>query len=91
MDAIKKKMMSLSQATEEATTRAAYYEEEMRKANDIADKFEDQVRSIQKKMQALEGQFDSCTEQLFEVTNKWEVKEKSFGNAEGDVGALNRR
>lgn len=42
-------------------------------------------------MQSLEGQFDSCTEQLFEVGIKLEEKEKLFGNAEGDVGALSRR
>ena len=42
-------------------------------------------------MQALEGQFDSCTEQLFEVTLKLEVKEKNLANAEGDVGSLSRR
>ena len=50
-----------------------------------------QVRNIQKKMQSLEGQFDSCTEQLFEVTLKLEVKEKCLANAEGDVGSLSRR
>lgn len=42
-------------------------------------------------MQALEGQFDCCTEQLFEVTLKLEVKEKNLANAEGDVGSLSRR
>ena len=35
-----------------------------------------QIRNIQKKMQSLEGQFDSCTEQLFEATVKLEQKEK---------------
>ena len=30
-------------------------------------RYEEQVRNIQKKMQSMEGQFDSCTEQLFEV------------------------
>ncbi len=42
-------------------------------------------------MQSLEGQFDSCTEQLFDVTLKLEVKEKLYSNAEGDVGSLSRR
>ncbi len=44
MDAIKKKMKSLAQATEEATARASIYEEERNRVNEIADKFEDQVR-----------------------------------------------
>lgn len=43
MDSIKSKMMSLSQATIEANARAEVYAEEMRKTNEIADKFEEQV------------------------------------------------
>ena len=35
-----------------------------------------QLRTIQKKMQSLEGQFDDSTEQLFEVGLKLEQKEK---------------
>ena len=50
-----------------------------------------QVRTIQKKTQSLEGQFDNCTEQIFEVTVKLEVKEKNLSSAEGDVGSLSRR
>merc|ERR1719325_566026 len=42
-------------------------------------------------MQSLEGQFDSCTEQLFEATVKLEQKEKAYSSAEGDVGGLSRR
>ena len=42
-------------------------------------------------MQSLEGQFDSCTEKLFDVSSKLEVKEKLYSNAEGDVGAMSRR
>ena len=44
MDSIKSKMMSLSQATIEATARAEIYSEEMRKTQEIADKFEEQVK-----------------------------------------------
>ena len=43
MDSIKSKMLSLSQATAEATARALVYDEEFRKNNDLADKFEEQV------------------------------------------------
>merc|ERR550519_1614049 len=42
-------------------------------------------------MQTMEGSFDACTEQLFEVTLKLEEKEKAYGNAESDVGAQCRR
>ena len=42
-------------------------------------------------MQSMEGQFDSCTEQLFEVSTKLEMKDKSLSSAEGDVGTVSRR
>merc|ERR1712117_173092 len=42
-------------------------------------------------MQSMEGQFDTYTEQLFDVSLKLESKEKLYTNAEGDVGALSRR
>ena len=44
MDSIKSKMKSLSEATAEATKRATIYEEEINRVNEIADKFEEQVR-----------------------------------------------
>lgn len=43
MESIKKKMLSLSQATEEAKARSAIYGEEINRVNEIADKFEEQV------------------------------------------------
>ena len=44
MDSIKSKMLTLSQATSDATARALIYDEELRQNNDLADKFEEQVR-----------------------------------------------
>jgi len=84
-------MLTLSQATSDATARALIYDEELRQNNDLADKFEEQLRTIQKKMQTLEGQFDCSTEQLFEVGLKLEQKERAYSSAEGDVGGLSRR
>ncbi len=46
---------------------------------------------MQKKLQALEGRYDTCTEDLFNVTTKLEEKEKIAASAEGDVGNLSRR
>ena len=43
MDSIKSKMKNLAEATQEATTRANVYEEEIKRVNDIAEKFEEQV------------------------------------------------
>ena len=45
--------------------------ESIKVANEIeAEKFEEQLRNIQKKMQSMEGQFDACTEDLFNQTLK---------------------
>ena len=42
-------------------------------------------------MQAMEGQFDTCVETLFEVGLKLELKQKVLSNAEGDAGSMSRR
>merc|ERR1712055_710286 len=42
-------------------------------------------------MQAMESQFDVCTEDLFNQTLKLEEMEKKAGNAEGDVSSLRSR
>ena len=91
MDAIKKKMQTLATDTANAIARTTHFDDEIAKTSAIADNYEEQVRTIQKKMQALEGQFDACTETLFDVSVKLELKEKAYTNAEGDVGGLSRR
>jgi len=84
-------MITLSAATEEATARAEKFEDETKRITELADKYEEQLRTIQKKMQTMEGSFDACTEQLFEVSLKLESKEKAYSNAESDVGSFSRR
>ena len=39
-------------------------------------------------MQSLEGQFDCCTEQVFEVGLKLEQKEKVFETSEHEINNL---
>merc|ERR1712080_611000 len=91
MDSIKKKMEKLSNETAIAEARISHFEE-IKAANELeAEKFEEQVRNIQKKMQAMESAFDVCTEDLFNQTIKLEEMEKKAGNAEGEVSALRSR
>ena len=53
MDSIKKKMEKLANETAEAEARIAHFEE-LKAANKAeADKFEEQLKTVQKKMQAL--------------------------------------
>ncbi|XP_059095746.1 tropomyosin-2-like [Tigriopus californicus] len=91
MDSIKKKMQSLATETAKAVETANKFEEEIRRTNDIADGFEDQIRSIQKKMQTMEAQYDVCCENMLDVAQKLETKEKLFASAEADVGGLSRK
>merc|ERR1712126_779457 len=88
MDSIKKKMEKLSNETAIAEARISHFEE-VKAANEAeAEKFEEQLRNVQKKMQAMESSFDVCTEDLLNQTLKLEEMEKKAGNAESEVSAL---
>jgi len=91
MDSIKKKMQSLANETASAVARFERWEKEVIATNTTADNLEEQVKAIQKKIQATESQFDVTTEDLFNQTIKLEEMEKKAGNAEGQVGDLARR
>ena len=91
MDSIKKKMEKLANETAEAEARIAHFED-IKSANEAeAERYEEHVRNIQKKMQVMESSFDVCTEDLFNQTVKLEEMEKKAGNAEGEVSALRSR
>ena len=88
MDAIKKKMEKLANETAEAETRISKFEA-IKAVNEIeADKFEEQLRVVQKKMQAMEGSYDVTIEDLFNQTVKLEAMEKKAGMAESEVSGL---
>ena len=88
MDAIKKKMEKLANETAEAEARIVKFEA-MKAANEQeADKFEEQLRLVQKKIQGLEGAFDVCIEDLFNQTVKLEAMDKKAGMAESEVSGL---
>merc|ERR1719348_2570466 len=91
MDSIKKKMMSLANETASAVTRFEKWENEVTTANANAEHLEEQVKTIQKKIQQTESAFDVTTEDLFNQTIKLEEMEKKAGNAESQVGDLARR
>jgi chromosome segregation ATPase len=91
MDAIKKKMEKLAKETAAAEARVDHFEE-IKAVNEAeAEKFEEQLRIVLKKMQGMEAQFDCCIEDLFNQTIKLEDMEKKASNAEGDVSALRSR
>eukprot|EP00091_Calanus_sinicus_P005130 TRINITY_DN1550_c0_g1_i2.p1 TRINITY_DN1550_c0_g1~~TRINITY_DN1550_c0_g1_i2.p1 ORF type:complete len:287 (-),score=82.53 TRINITY_DN1550_c0_g1_i2:290-1150(-) len=91
MDAIKKKMEKLANETNDAENRIAQLEE-MKEANEReAEKYEEQLRIIQKKIQNMESAFDVCIEDLFNQTVKLEAMEKKAGNADSEVSSLRGR
>merc|ERR1712240_666366 len=88
MDSIKEKMAN---ETAEAEARIAHFED-IKSANEAeAERYEEHVRNIQKKMQVMESSFDVCTEDLFNQTVKLEEMEKKAGNAESEVSGLRSR
>ena len=91
MDAIKKKMDKLANETAEAEARIAHFEE-IKAANEVdADKFEEQLKAVQKKIQGMESAYDVCIEDLFNQSVKLEEMEKKAGNAESEVSVLRSR
>eukprot|EP00091_Calanus_sinicus_P024878 TRINITY_DN9185_c0_g2_i1.p1 TRINITY_DN9185_c0_g2~~TRINITY_DN9185_c0_g2_i1.p1 ORF type:complete len:148 (-),score=49.90 TRINITY_DN9185_c0_g2_i1:5-448(-) len=91
MDAIKKKMEKLSSETADAERRISMFEEIKAVNEQEAEKFEEQLRIIQKKIQNMESAYDVCIEDLFNQTVKLEGMEKKAGNAESEVSALRGR
>ena len=78
MDSIKKKMEKLANETAEAEARIAHFED-IKSANEAeAERYEEHVRNIQKKMQVMESSFDVCTEDLFNQTVKLDEMEKNL-------------
>merc|ERR1711936_530667 len=91
MDAIKKKIEKLANETNDAEIRIAHFEE-IKAAKELeAEKFEEQLRVIQKKIQNMESSYDVCIEDLFNQTVKLEGMEKKAGNAESEVSSLRGR
>ena len=85
MDAIKNKMKSLKSETENALSRANQLDTEAREANQRADKNEEMVRDLQKKMQHLENDLDQTLDKLQSTTTKFDEKDKAFQTVEGEA------
>ena len=91
MESIKKKMEKLANETVEAEARINHFEDVKATNETEAEKYEEQLRVIQKKIQMMESQFDVYYEDLFNQTMKLEEMEKKSSNAEGDVSGLKGR
>merc|ERR1712036_130934 len=81
---LKKKMQSLKTETENAMARADQLDAEYRAATALAEKTEETVRDLQKKMQHVENDLDITLEKLTSTTTKLDEKDKAFALAEGE-------
>merc|ERR1711892_879986 len=77
MDSIKKKMEKLASETADAEARIAHFED-IKAANEVeAEKFEEQLKAVQKKIQAMERAYDVTIEDLFNQTVKLEEMQRN--------------
>lgn len=91
MDAIKKKMEKLTNETAAAEARIETFER-LKESNEAeAEKFEEQLRIVNKKIQSLESAYDVTVEDLFNQTVKLEAMEKKASMADGEVSALRNK
>ena len=88
MDAIKKKMEKLSNETAAAEARIEHFES-LKASNEAeAEKYEEQLRVVNKKIQGMESSYDMTVEDLFNQSVKLEAMEKKAGMADSEVSAL---
>ena len=59
-------------------------------ANTKAEKAEEQVRDLQKKMQHVENELDQTIEKLQSTVTRLDEKDKAYQTAEGEIQALQR-
>ncbi|CAG0882724.1 unnamed protein product [Darwinula stevensoni] len=80
MDAIKKKMQAMKLEKDNAMDRADTLEQQSKDSNLRAEKAEEEVRALQKKMQQVENDLDQVQEQLTQANTKLEEKDKALQN-----------
>ena len=91
MDAIRKKMDSLKVETDSMVAKADALDKEATAANKKADKFDLDIKNLQKKINIIEGKYDDASEKLTVASMKEEDRDKILKTTEEDVGNLNRR
>jgi len=84
-------MQAMKQEKDLVMDRADTLELKNREANARAEKSEEEVSKLQRKMQTIESDLDTAKEALHLTNTRLEDKDKTLTNAEGDVNTLNRR
>merc|ERR1712142_620374 len=71
--------------------RSDALEAQNKETNGRAEKADDEVHNLQKRLQTLENDLDQVSEALLKANTQLVEKDKALQNAEGEVAALNRR
>lgn len=91
MDAIKKKMSSLKNETDNLIRQIQELEDFTAQRNKDADSSDATIRDIGKRIANMETQYDDASEKLIVTEHKLEDIEKDLGFVEQEVSALSRR
>nr|CAD7423156.1 unnamed protein product [Timema monikensis] len=91
MDAIKKKMQAMKLEKDNAQDKADTCEGQAKDANLRADKVNEDVRDLVKKLAQVEGDLVATKNNLEQANKDLEEKEKALQNAESEMAAQNRK
>jgi len=91
MDAIRKKMKSLKDETDQLYAIINRFEEATKESNRVADQADCDIRDFGKKVHGFEIEFDETTDKLNKALAAYEEKDKTHREVEADIAALTRR
>merc|ERR1712066_1074303 len=91
MDAIRKKMKSLKDETDQLYSIINKFEEATKESNRVADQADCDIRDYGKKVHGFEIEFDETTDKLNKALAAYEEKDKTHREVEADIAALSRR
>merc|ERR1712108_65627 len=91
MDAIRKKMKSLKDETDQLYSIIRKFEEDTKEANEVLNQAECDIRDYGKKVHGFEIEFDETTDKLNKANESFEEKDKMHKEVEADIAALTRR
>merc|ERR1711963_1308290 len=91
MDAIRKKMKSLKDETDQLYAIIQKFEDETKEANSVLEQAECDIRDYGKKVHGFEIEFDETLDKLNKANETYEEKDKMHKEVEADIAALSRR
>merc|ERR1712045_726463 len=91
MDAIRKKMKSLKDETDQLYAIINKFDEATKESNRVADQADCDIRDFGKKVHGFEIAFDETLDKLNKALAAFEEKDKMHREVEADIAALTRR